>query len=125
MAIGDQFEGFDPAWWQTVLTEVEPVQYYSSPAAMAFGRRSPSRRRFVENSYQDILKDYYREAGTSMRSGREPMSFMEFLDPNEYTPSLELNRRDPFTERYSRLPQTARGLTGMASNPRTRFLFNY
>jgi hypothetical protein len=32
---------------------------------------------------------------------------------------------DPWTKRYSSLPQSARGVTGMGSNPRTRFLFNF
>jgi hypothetical protein len=80
---------------------------------MAFGQQSPSRQRYFRNAYQDVLKDYYGQAGTSMRAGQDPTSFMDYLETN------------PWTARYSQLPQTARGVTGMAANPRTRFLFNY
>lgn len=114
MAEGNQFQTFDPSWWRQVLEEVEPLQYYSSPKGMEFASRSPSQRRFFGNAYQDILQDYYGQAGTTMRKGRAPSTFMEFLEAN-----------DPFTARYSQLPQTARGVTGMTSNPRTRYLFNY
>tara|TARA_R100000306_G_scaffold55077_1_gene52713 strand:+ start:242 stop:604 length:363 start_codon:yes stop_codon:yes gene_type:complete len=120
MATLNGFESFDPMWWRRVLEETEPAQYYSSPRGMAFARRSPSRQRFFGNAYQNIMQDYYGQAGTSMREGREPMSFMEFLDPTQ-----EENRIDPFTARYSRLPQTSRGVTGMAASPRTRYMFNY
>ena len=114
------FQDFTPDWWQDVLAGYEPAQYYSSPKGLEFGARSPRRRRYFGDAYQDILQDYYRTAGTSMRQGQAPMSFMQFLDP---TP--DENRMDPWTARYSQLPQSARNVTGMASNPRTRFLFNY
>jgi len=107
------FQDFSPQWWGRVLEEFEPAQYYSSPSGMGFGARSPRRQRYFEDSYQDILKDYYGAAGTSMRQGQTPASFMDFLET------------DPWTARYSRLPQTARGTTGMMSSPRTRFLYNY
>jgi hypothetical protein len=107
------FESFAPDWWGQVLTQFEPAQYYSSPAGRGFGAGSPGRQRFFGNAYQDIMKDYYGAAGTAMRQGRAPMSFMDFLET------------DPWTARYASLPQGARGVTGMASNPRTRFLFNY
>ena len=107
------FRGFSPNWWQQVLEQSEPSMYYSSPAGRGFAAGSPRRRRFFGDEYQDILQDYYGAAGTSMRQGNAPTSFMDFLET------------DPWTARYSSLPQSARGVTGMASNPRTRFLFNY
>jgi len=107
------FRGFSPNWWQQVLEQSEPSMYYSSPAGRGFAAGSPRRRRFFGDEYQDILQDYYGAAGTSMRQGNAPASFMDFLET------------DPWTARYSSLPQSARGVTGMASNPRTRFLFNY
>ena len=111
------FQGFNPGWWGEVLRESQPMQYYSASRpggeAEAFVSRSPRRQRYFGDSYQDILQDYYGAAGTAMRAGNAPGSFMDFL------------QTDPWTARYSSLPQSARGVTGMASNPRTRFLFNY
>ena len=111
------FQGFAPNWWGQVLEQFEPAQYFSAAhpdmPAYEFAARSPRQRRFFDNSYQDILQDDYGTAGAYMRRGESPISFMDFLD------------RDPWTKRYSSLPQSARGVTGMASNPRTRFLFNY
>jgi hypothetical protein len=104
---------FGADWWQNVLEQFEPAQYYSSPAGLGFAQGSPRRRRFFEDSYQDVMQDYYQTAGTSMRAGQEPATFQQFLETN------------PWTSRYGRLPQAARGTTGMMSNPRTRFLFNY
>ena len=113
ITMGNAFQDFMPSLWQSTLEEFEPAQYYSSPAGMTFGARSPKRQRFFQNAYQDVLKDYYGTAGTAMRQGQAPTSFMDFLETN------------PWTSRYSSLPQASRGVTGQAYNPRTRFLFNY
>lgn len=99
--------------WAETLQEFEPYQYYSSPTGTTFGQRSPRRRRYFSNAYEDILKDWFGVTGTSMRSGEQPMSFMDYLET------------DPWTKRYSSLPQAARGVTGTAANPRTRFLYNF
>ena len=107
------FQGFDPNWWGQVLEQYEPAQYFSSPIGQGFGARSPRQNRYFGDAYQDILQDYYGTAGTAMRAGNAPVSFMDFLET------------DPWTARYSSLPQSARGVTGMASNPRSWFLFNY
>jgi hypothetical protein len=104
---------FNNTWWQNVLAEFEPAQYYSSPQGISFAARSPSRGRYFRNAYEDVMKDWYGTAGTTMRGGGEPISFMDYLETN------------PWTARYGALPQTARGATGMATNPRTRFLYNY
>jgi len=98
--------------WQQLLDQY-PAQYYSSPAGMAFGRQSPRRSRYFSNAYEDILKDYWGAAGTAMRADQAPATFMEFLEGN------------PWTARYASFPQTARGVTGLATNPRTRFLYNF
>ena len=108
------FQDWTPEWWgRMTLAEFEPAQYYSAGRGQQFGRQSPGRQRYFENAYQDILKDFYGASGQAVKQGREPMDFMDFLDT------------DPWTARYSRLPQTARGTTGMMSSPRTRFLYNY
>jgi hypothetical protein len=104
---------FGPDWWRQVVEGFEPAQYYSSPAGLGFAGRSPRRRRFFEDAYMGIEQDYMQAAGTAMRQGEAPATFQEFLETN------------PWTARYGRLPQTARGMTGMMANPRTRFLFNY
>ena len=107
------FQDYTPDWWQEVLKGFEPAQYYSAPKGVAFGSRSPRRQRYFQDSYQDVLQNYYQQAGSKMRQGKAPASFMDYLET------------DPWTARYSALPQTARGVTGMAANPRTRFLFNF
>ena len=104
---------FGQDWWKNVLGQYEPAQYYSSYKGREFGAASPKRQRYFMDSYDDVLKGYYGQAGTSMREGQAPMSFMDYLET------------DPWTARYSQLPQSARGVTGMTANPRTRFLFNY
>ena len=113
MTMQNGYPGFTSNWWSEVLKEYEPAQYYSSPAGMEFGRRSPRRQRYFSNAYEDIFKDYLGAAGTAMRGGQEPVSFMDFLETN------------PWTARYTSLPQTARGATGLAFNPKTRFLYNF
>ena len=107
------FQSFSPDWWSQVLQEFEPAQYYSSYEGLGFAGGSPRRRRFFEDAYQGITQDYYQTAGTAMRQGLEPTTFQEFLETN------------PWTARYGRLPQTARGMTGVMASPRTRFLYNF
>ena len=113
MTMQNDNPGFASQWWSDVLGQYEPAQYYSSPTGMAFGQGSPRRRRYFSNAYEDIFKEYLGSAGTAMRGGQEPTSFMQFLET------------DPWTKRYSSLPQAARGVTGQAANPRTRFLYNF
>jgi hypothetical protein len=98
-------------FWKSVLDE--QTLYYSEPKGMAFGGRSPSRGRYFANAFQDVYGQYLGNIGTSMRAGQAPTTFKEFLET------------DPWTERYSRLPQSARGTTSLAANPRTRFLYNF
>ena len=100
-------------WYQLLLSEMPLEQYYSSPAGASFGGRSPRRQRYVDQSYQDIYQDYMGETGRSLREGTAPATFMQFLET------------DPWTKRYTSLPQSARGRTGLATNPRTRFLYNF
>lgn len=126
-------------WWDALREDLE-MQYHSSPMASSFyspdissGRRTtpprwwpdehagldpsqsaridPSRQRFFEQGYQDIYRDFLANQGASMRQGQAPMSFDAFLDT------------DPWTKRYSSLPQIQRGTSGMYTNPRTRFLY--
>ena len=100
-------------WGSLLLAQMPQATYYSSPMGGQFAGESPRRRRFYEQNYQDIYGDYLGNIGTALREGRGPATFQEFLET------------DPWTARYGRLPQSARGMTGMRANPRTRFLFNY
>lgn len=108
--------GPDNWWdiWGAVLQQDEQAQYYSAPVGQQFAQQSPSRGRYFQNAYQDIYSDYLGNIGTSMRQGQTPQTFMDYMKTN-----------DPWTSRYSALPQTARGTTGMYTNPRTRFLYNF
>jgi len=110
-ALEDWLAGGD--WGSLLLPQMPQAAYYSSPAGLGFAGQSPRRGRYYQQSYQDVFSDYLGNIGTALRTGQEPATFQEFLETN------------PWTARYGRLPQTARGVTGMAANPRTRFLFNY
>ena len=107
------FQAFGPEWWQGILRQYEPAQYYSAPAGVEFGQASPRKQRFFYNAYDDIMKDFMGYQGTELQGGRQPLDFMEYMET------------DPWTARYSALPQQQRGATGFATNPRTRFLFNF
>jgi hypothetical protein len=100
-------------FWRGAVEEWDPQAYYTSPTGRAFGRQSPRRSRYFSNAYEDIWKDYLGATGTGQLEGQAPVSFMEFLEGN------------PWTARYANLPQIARGATGRAANPRTRFLYNF
>jgi len=113
MSMQNGYPGFSSNWWTNIQREDEPAQYYGSPTGISIGQGSPRRQRYFSNAYDDIFKDYLGVTGSAQYEGREPMSFMEFLET------------DPWTKRYSSLPQQARGATGMAANPRTRFLYNF
>ena len=108
---GDWLDNGD--WGRLLLAQMPKAAYYSSPSGLGFAGQSPRRGRYYQQAYQDVFSDYLGNIGTSLRAGQEPTTFQAFLETN------------PWTARYGRLPQTARGVTGMASNPRTRFLFNY
>ena len=112
---GDWFGGGNGGynWGDLLLQQLPQAAYYSSPAGMDFAARSPRRGRYYQQAYQDVFSDYMGAIGSALRGGQEPATFQEFLETN------------PWTARYGRLPQTARGVTGVAANPRTRFLFNY
>ena len=104
---------WDWDWGNLLLSQMPQATYYSSPAGQQFAGQSPRRGRYYQQAYQDVFSDYMGNIGTSVRAGQEPASFQEFLETN------------PWTARYGRLPQAARGTSGIMANPRTRFLFNY
>lgn len=100
------------------LEERPQVAYYSSPTGMAFGGRSPASQKFFERSFGDIYNQYLGELGSQIRdysSGK-----------TKDTPSLtftEYLKRDPFTDRYTAMPPTARGSFTGSYAPQTRRIF--
>ena len=61
----------------------------------------------------DAFTDYLSGSGWGSLSPAvgQMATFMDFLET------------DPWTQRYSQLPQYERGVTQTATNPRTRFIF--
>ena len=122
MANGDAFTDYlsgsgwgslSPAVGQMVLQELPQAAYFSSPMGQQFGAASPRRSRYMQNAYSDVYGQYLGEIGRAFREGQAPATFMDFLET------------DPWTQRYSQLPQYERGVTQTATNPRTRFIFYY
>ena len=107
---GNQWGSLSPAVGQMVLSQMPQAQYLSSEKAETFGS-TPRRKRYMQNAYSDIYSDYLGNIGTALRGGQAPKTFDQFLDT------------DPFTKRYSQLPQFERGVTKTMTNPRTRFIF--
>ena len=100
-------------WGGLLLEQMPEATYRSSPTGMDFGQRSPSQQRFFQNAFQNVYSDYIGKVGSALRTGAKPTSFNQYLETN------------PWTKRYSALPQAARGRTGGYSSPRTRFLYNF
>ena len=103
-------------WGSMILAQMPQAEYYSSPVGQGFtrtgtGAYSPRKGRYFQQAYQDVYSDYLGELGTALRQGEAPTTFDQFL------------QTDPWTRRYSRLPQYERGVTRTYSDPRTRFIY--
>ncbi len=98
-------------WARMILGEMPQAAYLSSPMGQQFAAQSPRQGRYFRQAYSDIHQDYLGSIGTALREGREPSTFESFLQAN------------PWTKRYSSLPQYDRGVTRQFTDPRTRFLF--
>lgn len=105
------WNSFSPAIGQQALTSMPQAEYFSSQVGGEFGAASPRRSRYMQRAYQDVYGDYLGNIGRSLRQGQAPATFQEFL------------KTDPWTKRYSQLPQYERGVTQQFTNPRTRFIF--
>ena len=108
---GDQWGSLSPAIGRMALSQMPQAAYLGSEAAQRFGAKSPRKSRYVQRAYGDVYGDYLGEIGRSLREGQAPATFEDFLST------------DPFTKRYSQLPQYDRGVTQTMTNPRTRFIF--
>ena len=113
MATSNAFTDFlaDSNWGSLLLSQMPQAAYYSTPTGQQFASSSPRRGRYLQNAYQDVYGQYLGNIGSALREGRSPSTFDEFLST------------DPWTSRYSSLPQFERGVTKSYSDPRTRFIF--
>ena len=112
--MNNNFSDFlSPEWsgeiGRTFLEQNPMATYLSSPTGQAFTRggitrqetpsvggamqgQSPARRRFFQESFQDVYNDYLANLGSTARAGDMPSkTFRDYLS------------EDPFAERYSRL----------------------
>jgi hypothetical protein len=126
-----------PSWQQeigkTFLEQNPLATYLSSPTGEAFTRgglieaesaaqggamrgQTPAKRRFFQQSFQDVYNDYLSQLGGQARQGEIPTTtFRDYL------------ATDPFTERYTKLTPDERryyGSQGRATfAPRTRQIY--
>lgn len=121
--MNNNFSDFlSPEWageiGKTFLEQNPLATYLSSPTGKAFTRegitrkedesvggamqgRTPAKRRFFQESFQDVYNDYLSNLGSSAREGEMPsQTFREYLS------------QDPFTERYSQLTPRERSYYG-------------
>tara|TARA_R100000306_G_C4349725_1_gene129472 strand:- start:340 stop:717 length:378 start_codon:yes stop_codon:yes gene_type:complete len=92
--------------------------YYSSRSGADFAGQSPASQRYFERSFGDIYNQYLGKLHTQTRDYTEgkrkdkpSLSWMEYLS------------KDPFTERYTALPPSAKGTFSGAYSPTTRRIF--
>ena len=103
---------------QEFLETTPSAAFYSSPTATDFytrpsGTIDPSKKRFYQDSFQDIYNEYLGRLGTMAREGETPnLRFTDYL-----------SQADPFTERYERLTPYQRGMSRRAFAPSTRFIY--
>ena len=103
---------------QEFLEQTPSAAYYSSPQASEFytrpsGTVDPSKKKFYQESFQDIYSDYLGKLGTQARGGETPdLRFTDYL-----------SQADPFTERYAKLSPYERGISPRTFAPSTRFIY--
>lgn len=103
---------------QEFLETSPSAAYYSSPTATDFytrpsGTVDPSKKKFYQESFQDIYNEYLGKLGTQAREGETPdLKFTDYL-----------SQASPFTERYDKLTPYQRGQSTRASAPTTRFIY--
>jgi len=113
--IGNPFEDYLP---QEFLETSPSAAYYSSPGAAEFytrpsGQVDPTRKKFYQESFQDIYNEYLGKLGGMAREGEIPdLRFSDYL-----------SSADPFKERFERLTPYQRGQSTRAFAPSTRFIY--
>jgi hypothetical protein len=108
--------------WSSLLMEAMPrAAYYSSPTGQAFGAGSPRQQRYFQQGFQDVENQWYGSFGQQVRAaGEAGVAQKDFSAPG-FAEWME--QQDPWTSRYTSLPQQARGVNTGLYNPRTRFLY--
>ena len=104
-------ENWNQKMYDAMLSGMPQATYMSDPGGQAFAAQSPRQGRYFQNAYQDIYGQYLGNLGTSLREGKPWANFRYFLG------------NDPWTKKYSQLPQYERGVTKTYTDPRTRFIF--
>ena len=113
--IGNPFKDYLP---QEFLETSPSAAYYSSPGAAEFytrpsGQVDPTRKKFYQESFQDIYNEYLGRLGTMAREGEMPdLRFSDYL-----------SSADPFRERFERQTPYQRGISNRAYSPSTRFIY--
>ena len=103
---------------QEFLEQTPSAAYYSVPSASEFytrpsGTIDPSKKKFYQESFQEIYSDYLGKLGSMAREGETPdLKFTDYL-----------SRENPFTERYARLSPYERGINTGYYAPKTRFIY--
>lgn len=103
---------------QEFLEQTPSAAYYSVPSASEFytrpsGTIDPSKKKFYQESFQDIYSDYLGKLGGMAREGETPdLRFTDYL-----------SQQDPFTERYAKLSPYQRGVDTGYYAPKTRFIY--
>ena len=103
---------------QEFLEQTPSAAYYSVPSASEFytrpsGAIDPSKKKFYQESFQDIYSEYLGKLGGMAREGEVPdLRFTDYL-----------SQEDPFTERYARLSPYERGINTGYYAPKTRFIY--
>ena len=103
---------------QEFLETSPSAAYFSSPGAAEFytrpsGQVDPTRKKFYQESFQDIYNEYLGRLGTMAREGDVPdLRFSDYL-----------SSADPFRERFERQTPYQRGISNRAYSPSTRFIY--
>jgi len=103
---------------QEFLEQTPSAAYYSSPAATDFytrpsGQIDPSKKKFYQQSFQEIYNEYLGKLGSMAREGETPdLRFTDYL-----------SQAEPFKERYEKLNPYQRGQSTRAFAPSTRFIY--
>ena len=113
--IGNPFKDYLP---QEFLETSPSAAYFSSPGATEFytrpsGQVDPTRKKFYQESFQDIYNEYLGRLGTMAREGEMPdLRFSDYL-----------SSADPFRESFERQTPYQRVISNRAYSPSTRFIY--
>ena len=103
---------------QEFLETTPTAVYYSSPAAADFytrpsGQIDPTKKKFYQQSFQEIYNEYLGKLGSMAREGETPdLRFTDYL-----------SQAEPFKERFERQTPYQRGISNRAFAPSTRFIY--